>query len=331
MKYFLGIDGGGTKTAYLLADETGKVLAQERTAGCSYKDIGLENTAKLLKEGAARCAQKAGMKEEQLAAIALGLPCLGEYKKEDAHVIQAIKKVFSSAPIHITNDVEAGWAGSLGLQPGINIVAGTGSIAFGKNIKGESRRSGGWSAFFGDEGSCHWLGRRTMELFSKEADGRVPKSSLYEILMEEFALEDEMDFIGYMDREYIGDRSKVASLQKFLLQAARDGDISAQELYRAAAEELGIMAGSILKQLWDEEEVPVSYSGGLFHAREFVLPVLEELVKKQNGYLVSPKFSPAEGAVLMAMSTVPGIEIAQVTENWNKEMRKYGNEEIVCH
>lgn len=321
MKYFLGIDGGGTKTAYLLADETGKVLAQERMAGCSYKEIGIENTARLLKEGAALCVQKAGVKEEQLTAIALGLPCLGEYKEEDAQVIQEIKDLFTFVPIHITNDVEVGWAGSLGLQPGINIVAGTGSIAYGKNKKGEDRRSGGWSVFFGDEGSCHWLGRRTMELFSKEADGRVCKSRLYEILMEEFALVDAMDFIGYMDREYIGDRSKVASLQKFLLQAAREGDVSAQELYREAAEELGIMAGSILRQLWDGEEVPVSYSGGLFHAKEFVLPVLEKIVQGQNGYLTTPMFSPVEGAVLMAMNTVPGMEIAQVIENWNKEMR----------
>lgn len=321
MKYFLGIDGGGTKTAYLLTDETGKVLAQERSVGCSYKEIGIENTVKLLKEGAVLCAEKAGVKAERLTAIALGLPCLGEYKEDDVRVIQAIKDAFGSVSVHITNDVEVGWAGSLGLQPGINIVAGTGSIAFGKNMEGESRRSGGWSAFFGDEGSCHWLGRRTMELFSKEADGRVPKSRLYEILMVEFALADAMDFIGYMDREYIGDRSKVASLQKFLLKAAREGDVSAQELYREAAEELGIMAGSILKHLWDGEKVPVSYSGGLFHAKEFVLPILEKIVQRQNGYLTTPMFSPVEGAVLMAMNTVPGMEIEQVIENWNKETR----------
>ena len=72
--------------------------------------------------------------------------------------------------------------GSLALKPGINIVAGTGSIAFGKSRENVSARSGGWSTFFGDEGSCYWLGRRTMELFTKQADGRVKEGELYHIL-----------------------------------------------------------------------------------------------------------------------------------------------------
>ena len=93
-------------------------------------------------------------------------------------------------------------------------------------------------------------------------------------------------------------------------------------LYQEAAEELGSMAGSILKKLWDRERVPVSYSGGLFHAEEFVLPFLKRAVEEQNGYLLSPMFSPVEGAALMAVNSVAGTKIHRVIENWMSEKRK---------
>lgn len=320
MKYFLGIDGGGTKTAYLLVDENGTCLAEEKTEGCSYKEIGIDRTAQLLKGGVSQCLNKAGLNEQNLSAIVVGLPCFGELKEEDGLVSKAIRETFY-CPVHITNDVEVGWAGSLGMRPGINIVAGTGSIAYGKNKAGESARSGGWSTFFGDEGSCYWLGRRTMELYSKQADGREEKGPLYELIREEFSLEEEMDFIGLMDREYIGERSRVASMQRLLLKAAKRHDPSAQRLYQEAARELGMMAGSILRQLWKDEKVPVSYSGGLFYAEEFVLPYLEKSVQDQNGFLVKPLFSPVQGAALMAIESVQGAGIDSVIENWKKEKR----------
>lgn len=316
MKYFLGIDGGGTKTAYLLVDETGRELACERTTGCSYKEIGIENTVKLLKKGALQCIENAGITSGRLTGAAVGLPCFGELKEEDILLETAVRESLDFCPVRITNDVEVGWAGSLGLQPGINIVAGTGSIAFGKNAEGESARSGGWSSFFGDEGSCCWLGRRTMELFSKQADHRVDKGPLYDIVMEEFGLQDAMDFIKCMDRDYIADRSMVASLQKLLLQAADKGDRGAVRLYREAAEELAMMVESIAKSLWDGEEITVSYSGGLFHAKEYVLPVLEKMIGGMNARLEKPLFSPVRGAVLMAMEH--HVDAAEVVKAWKE-------------
>ena len=74
------------------------------------------------------------------------------------------------------NDSVVGWAGSLGLSSGINLVAGTGSIAYGRNDAGEEARAGGWDERFSDEGSCYWLGMKSLELFSKESDGRAEKA-----------------------------------------------------------------------------------------------------------------------------------------------------------
>lgn len=301
MKYFLGIDGGGTKTEFLLADEDGRCIAQVRKPGCSYKEIGVTSVAGLLEEGTKECLEEGGIPLEGLSGAAIGIPCYGEIKNADETVSQLLRKKFAGIHLCITNDAEVGWAGSLALHPGINVVAGTGSIAFGKNAAGISMRSGGWSEFYGDEGSCYWLGRRTMELFSKQADGRRKKGALYRLVMEKLQLKHDMDFIELMDHSYIRNRSRVASLQKILLEAARQGDNGAVSLYEEAAEELGLLVGCIAGRLWKEEKVPVSYSGGLFHAEEFVLPAFMHIVEKSNGVLQHPIFSPVKGAVLLAM------------------------------
>lgn len=302
MKCFLGIDGGGTKTAFLLADKEGRCIAQVRKPGCSYKEMGITSVAGLLEEGTKECLEKAGIPLERLSGAVIGLPCYGEIQNADGRILRLIREKFAEVPFYITNDAEVGWAGSLAMCPGINVVAGTGSIAYGKNAAGISMRSGGWSEFFGDEGSCYWLGRRTMELFSKEADGRRKKGALYGIVMEKFRLKNAVDFIDMMDHTFIRNRSQVASLQKLLLEAARQGDDGAVFLYQEAAEELGLMVGCIAERLWKGEKVSVSYSGGLFHAEEFVLPAFKHIVEKSNGILQHPVFSPVKGAVLLAQN-----------------------------
>ena len=102
----------------------------------------------------------------------------------------------------IVNDSAAGWAGSLGLEEGINLVAGTGSIAYGQNKFGTEARAGGWDDGFSDEGSCYWLGKKALELFSKESDGRVKKGKLLEIFRYNFNLKNDFDLIDIFDEVY---------------------------------------------------------------------------------------------------------------------------------
>lgn len=316
MKYFLGIDGGGTKTASLLIDEYGKQRASLVREGSSYKEYGIDRVKMTIRESVETCLVQAGVEMSELAGIVLGLPCFGEGGADDAIVEQQMVDMLMPIPCKIVNDVEVGFAGSLGLKSGIHIVAGTGSIAFGKNADGEIARSGGWSTFFGDEGSCYWLGRRTMELFSKQADMRIPRNVLYQIITDTFELKDPMDFINLMEGDYIANRSKVASLQRILLEAARQGDCSAQELYKEAAVELGLLVTGITAQLsMNTGAFPVSYSGGLFYAEEFVIPTLKEIVQQVGGALAAPEFEPVTGAALMAVKLFSELDIEVIKQN----------------
>ena len=297
MRYFVGIDGGGTKTAVCVASIDDRTIRYTETAGSSWREHGAGKVAQNIKEAVDSLTGG----NDSVAGMAMGLPCHGESEEGDRALEKAIQEVFPDIPIYFTNDVEVGWAGSLALQPGINIVAGTGAIAFAKDIHGKTARSGGWSEFFGDEGSCYWVGRKVMELFSKQSDGRLPRDELYTTVRSEFELKDDFSFIDLVHTRYLGSRKQVASLQFLAEKAALAGSSSARALYEEAVHELCLLVDSLRSRLdFSAPSWIVSYSGGLYKAKELVLKKFFHEIEKDGGVLAHPCFAPVDGAVLMA-------------------------------
>lgn len=322
MLYYLGVDGGGTKTEFALAYETGRIAATYITEGCSYKHYGIDNAVVRLRDGAERCLAGAGTDPAQLGGICFGLPCFGESAESDRILKNELKKAFAGVSVYLTNDVEVGWAGSLAAQPGINIVSGTGSIAFGKDLAGKTSRCGGWSEFFGDEGSCYWVGRKTMELFCKQADGRLPKAALYHIIRDEFSLTDDFEFIEIMDREYIPYREQVAKMQLYLEKAALANDLSAAQIYTEAADELALIVSGILRQLdFGGEVFAVSYSGGIFRAGELILTPFAQKIGELGGRMQKPELTPVCGAILCAVTRFAPQITAKMIEAMKQNRR----------
>ena len=236
-----------------------------------------------------------------IAGVAMGLPCFGESEEGDRELLRAFTSAFSEIPLCLTNDVEVGWAGSLGLTPGINVVAGTGSIAFGKDEAGATARCGGWSEFFSDEGSCYDIGRKALQLFSKQADGRVPEDEFYSVFRKRLNIENDFDIIDIVHDQYTGSRDKVASLQFVVRDAALAGSLSARNLYITAAEELCNLVFAIRNSLnFQQNPYMVSYSGGLFKTGDLILPYFFEGIEALGGKPVSPKYEPMYGALLLA-------------------------------
>ena len=298
MQYFVGVDGGGTKTAICMAAADSSVLLTETTGSATWREYGIGNVVGNIKNVINGFPINA---TDVLAGIALGLPLYGESKDGDRDLEKELRVAFPEIPLYITNDVEVGWAGSLALAPGINVVAGTGSIAFGKNESGETTRCGGWSEFFSDEGSCYWIGRRTLELFSKQVDGRVPEDELYDIVKKKLDIDNDYEIIDLVHGDYISNREKIASLQLFLKEAAIVGSKSARELYNEAVDELNLLVTAIRDRLnFREHPFIVSYSGGLFKAGELVLPRFFAGIEAAGGKPVTPKFDPVYGALLLA-------------------------------
>lgn len=299
MSWYIGIDGGGTKTEFLMSDCGGRITAHVMKEGTSYQQYGPDNVAVRIEEGIRDCLIQGGISMQDITGIYMGLPCVGESEKGDRELKKAIYKLLPQEKICIGNDVEAGYAGALGTACGVHLVSGTGSIGYGKNESGETARCGGWHEYFSDEGSCCWLGRKTMELFTKEADGRCGRGRLYEILCCEFDLKSDFEWVDKIREDYLYKREKIASMQMYLMRAALEGDCCARELYRQAAGELYLIAEGIKKKL-GMERTTISYSGGLFKSGSLILEPLKELADKAGDTLKEPMASPAQGALFLA-------------------------------
>lgn len=318
---FLGVDGGGTKTSFALVSGDGKLLAAT-TRGPSHPDqVGMEGVAQTLTQGVHSICAAAGIAASQIRFGYWGLPGYGENLEHIPQLHAIIENIMGKQNYRCGNDVEAGWAGSLAGEPGVHIVAGTGAIGFGVDPKGQTARASGWGELFGDEGSAYWLGRRLLELFGKQSDGRMPKTQLYELVKAARGLTRDLDLLTQTETLY--QRRELAKLAQVVYQAAVEGDPHALDLFREAAYEHSLIAKAIIHQLEFPPgfTVPVSYSGGVFRAGRFVLDPLAEYLQPLGAVLVEPKLGPLMGACLYAMK-LSGTEISSALVQRLQEAEK---------
>ena len=178
MSLFIGIDGGGTKTAAAIADSSGAILSQTAVESVSYREHGFEAVEERLLRAVEQLLHGSGASMADVACLAFGAPIYGENSQGDRKLEALAEKLFPHTRRILVNDGAVAYYGALSGRPGVNLVAGTGAIAFGGDGKGRICRCGGWTEQFSDEGSCYWIGRQAMGLFCKQADGRAPKGAL---------------------------------------------------------------------------------------------------------------------------------------------------------
>ena len=303
MRTYLGVDGGGSKTRFLLIDEAGTVLASHTEGPAYYLEIGLPDLGQMLARGIGTTLQQAQVAAADLTYAFLGLPAYGE----DAALVPELDAAPAAAlpqrRYRCGNDMVCGWAGALAGADGINIVAGTGSIAYGE-YAGRSVRAGGWGELFSDEGSAYWLAREGLRVFSRMADGRTPRGELYGLVRNHFALADDLQLCAAIYGKDASQRSQLAKLSPLVAEAARAGDRAARELFAHGATELADLVHAVAARLGvpPEAELPVSYSGGMFQLRELLLAPLEaELRTRASRYRFLPsRLPPDAGAALYA-------------------------------
>ncbi len=300
---YLGMDGGGTKTAFLLMDEDGTPLVRHEAASSYYPQIGLDGLRNMLTSGIAALFAQADVSPERCRYAFFGIPAYGE----DSHIKGALDSLPSAILGHdryqCDNDMVCGWAGSLGCEDGINIVAGTGSIAYGQH-QGRNARSGGWGELFSDEGSAYWIAIRGLNIFSRMSDGRLPKGPLHDLVRAHFGLNQDLDLSGFLADSRNATRDTIAGLSRIVSAAAEAGDKEANAVLVGAAQELAAIIEAVATGLGiaSGSSVSVSYSGGVFQARERILQPLEARLGESavRFALTEPRFDPAHGAALYA-------------------------------
>ncbi|MDO5718404.1 MAG: BadF/BadG/BcrA/BcrD ATPase family protein [Tissierellia bacterium] len=302
-KLFLGIDGGGTKTGFSLINLKGEALAVSVKTTIHIRQVSQEDFRKILNDGIDEVLNKLGKTRQDLTYVFAGVPGYGEYKDMIETIHDSFRIVLGHDRFKIGNDCVAGWAGSQACRPGVNMVLGTGAIAFGRNYEGDEARSSGWGPFCGDEGSAYWMGRKAIEIFAKESDGRLERGAIYNLIHKDFKMESDFDFISIVSIEMGEDRTKIASLAPYITKAAEMGDENALKVFDEAAYEVAIAVKSVIRQLKfkDFEKITITYSGGVFKAGTLLTDRIYELLKEDNRIeVIDSIMEPQEGAALMA-------------------------------
>ena len=304
MIHVLGIDAGGTKTVCQLADENGEVFAEARRGGANLQASGELEVEKVLHEV---MEEAIGDHDVRPSAICLGIA--GVDRPDDARVVRAImKRIGYKARVLVVNDaLVALEAGAPGI-PGVVLIAGTGSIAYGRNDHNQAARAGGWGYMLGDEGSGYWIGRSALRAVLREADRRGPATRLTGLLLNYYGVTRAQDLIAQV---YHGSLrpSAIAALAQCVMGAFNDGDSVAIGILRSAADQLESAALSVARRLeLIGSDFPFVLSGGIFRA----VPWLEEELTRRLP-MASPRArtillndEPATGAVRLALAEARG-------------------------
>lgn len=295
--FYIGIDGGGTKTKFSLVDEEENLVATVEKGTCHFNQVGFEKMERILNDGVNELLSMANITYKEVKRACVGLAGYGNVKTIAVKIEEVVKIVFKNIDFLLFNDVHIAHAGALAGKDGIVIIAGTGSIGYSSN-NGEYKRIGGWGYTIGDEGSAYWVGRKAIECFSKQADGRFKKGNLYRIFKEQLSLNNDYDIIKYVNEEIKADRREIAKFATLCSKAAKDGDKYAIDIFKKAGEELSGLINTLALD-FSEDKVNVSYIGGVFKSKDLILePIKDNIDKKVQ--LMSPKFPPEIGACLIA-------------------------------
>ncbi|HEV7431887.1 MAG TPA: BadF/BadG/BcrA/BcrD ATPase family protein [Steroidobacteraceae bacterium] len=299
---YLGVDGGGTKTAFVLLDHHGTIRASHQGGSAFYLETGMETLRALLHEGIRSVLRSAGIGVGELSYAYFGIPVHGEDERT-AELDRLPEPVLPRERYTCGNDMVCGWAGSLACEDGINVVAGTGSICYGEYC-GRSARCGGWGELFSDEGSAYWIARNGLTLFSRMSDGRAERGPLYELVRQRLEGRADIELAAWAQAELNLGRSRFAALARLVYQAAERGDVQAGQIFERAAHELAQLVEATRRALVIPalQSVPVSYSGGVFGIGTLVSAPFTRALQAtgSNYHLVAPRFSPVIGAALYA-------------------------------
>jgi N-acetylglucosamine kinase-like BadF-type ATPase len=298
MAFFLGVDGGQSSTTALIGDETGRVRGSG-VAGPANHVGAEEGRAKFLRAVSESVAAACGAASLARETARFDAACLGfSGGPDDKRPLLA--DLVKTERLLVTTDALIALSGATGGEPGIIAIAGTGSIAFGRNQAGKTARAGGWGFLFGDEGGAFDIARQGLRAALRLEEGWGPATKLREFYLAEGRAKTVNELLHrFYSTEF--PRPLIANFARLVERAAQEGDEVAKGLLLKAAAELSLLASAVRRQIFEPgQPARVSYAGGVFRN-----PVLRNqyrvLVEQEPGNdFLKPLYPPAAGALLDA-------------------------------
>ena len=302
--FVLGIDAGGTKTVCYFADGDGRIIGEGRGSGANLQAQGELQVEKVL-----HAVVEAAVGNRTIIPDAVCLGIAGVDREDDDTIVRGImRRLGFRNNALVVNDALIALVAGAGDDPGVVLISGTGSIAYGVNQDGFAARSGGWGYVLGDEGSGYWIGQQALNAVVRSTDGRGSPTRLASLVLEHLSLNKVEGLVREVyDRGL--QRQSVASLGPVVERARAEGDLVAAEIMNAAADELVRAAASVIERLQMRGlAFRIVLAGSMFR----LVPWLSAAVAERLGE-VAPRATtarletePAVGALHLALRAAHG-------------------------
>lgn len=301
-KYVVGLDGGGTKTEVIVADLDGNILSQFKSGAININGESIQNVERNLIYIFDTISSQIGNSDDCVYT------CIGTAGISNPLTKETLKKAVVNSgyagSLFITGDHETALYGALGKVDGIILIAGTGSICYGKNKYGIEKRTGGFGYLIDDEGSGYAIGRDILAAIVRSVDGRGKETLSKEMVFSQLNISSIEELIGFI---YAKDTNKrdIAKLAPNLTIACAAGDSAALEIAKKCSDELVKLVIPIANklELYDGE---IALAGSVLQKDEFIRNLFVQKIGEMYPKMrwTYPKNGAAYGAALMAIELV---------------------------
>jgi N-acetylglucosamine kinase-like BadF-type ATPase len=316
MSLFLAVDGGQTTTKALLADESGNILARVSAGPSNHTEEpgGPERLARVTDELIASLCGQAGAGNPEFAAACFGMT--GETRLK----AQILSCRVRTSYLSVVHDSVNALAGAAAGGPGMVVIAGTGSVARGRNAVNREMRVGGWGHLFGDEGSAYWIGREAVRAAAAEEELVGPKTRITQLLLDRIPAPSISEL---MEQYYSGalTRDHLAGLSVWVAEVAQDGDAVAQAILQEAGHLLARPVLAMMAQLFPGEDgsAKVYYTGGVFESPLVISAFQDALLKVEPHLEIGPPlFPPVFGSLILAYQAAEIALPGTALQSWKR-------------
>ena len=293
----VGIDGGGSKTRVIVADEHGTQLGEVVGPASAVRPGQAEHSADVITATVRDALASCEMTHVVPKVLCVGVAGAGRDPERQA-LWQALVGREIADEIVVHPDFSIALDDAFGDGAGILLISGTGSAAFGRGPNGQIARCGGWGPVFGDEGSGAWVGRRALSVVAASADGREPETALMGAVLTAAQVNDPQELIAWAAQ---ATPAMLATLAPVVSSVADGGDLRANAIVSLAVEELVLHVRALARQLFGDERAatPVAFTGGMLTRGTTLRKRLEHRLKSAvpGAQVHGAEVDPARGAV----------------------------------
>lgn len=297
----IGVDGGGTKTRIWVADERGQQLGSAEGPGSAVRPGEADRSAEVIVATTREALASCEMTHVTPKVLCVGVAGVGREPDRQA-LWQALMSRDVAEEIVVHADAAIALDDAFGDGAGILLIAGTGSVAFGRGPTGAASRCGGWGPVCGDEGSGAWIGRRALSIVTASSDDREPPTALVGAILTAAQVDDVHGLVGWAAMAAPAD---LAGLAPVVASVADAGDLRANSLLSMASEELVLHVRTLARKLFGDERasVPVAFAGGLLSPGASLRKRVEHRMKAAvpGAQLRAEEVVPVRGAVRGAL------------------------------